>query len=89
MKIAVKMENIAFLGENSDGRCGDGGCQKAEGVGAGFCGGGGWVKEESPSESVKAVMVFPLEGSSGGGRVMITTPWSWGLGSIGDFAGAW
>lgn len=53
---------------------------KSEGVG--IVGGSGvkggfaseTVKESSPSERVKAVMVLPLEGSSEGGREMITTP---------------
>lgn len=30
------------------------------------------------SEIVKAVMVFPKEGLSGGGRLIITIPFSWG-----------
>lgn len=42
------------------------------------------MKAESPSERVKAVTVLPLEGSSGEGREMMTTPWSWGLGSMGS-----
>lgn len=72
MKTAAKRANIAFSGEKSDGRGGEGDRTIAEGVG--IVGGGGGVKEESPSERVKAVMVLPLEGSSEGGREMITTP---------------
>lgn len=72
MKTAAKRANIAFSGEKSDGRGGEGDRTIAEGVE--IVGGGGGVKEESPSERVKAVMVLPLEGSSEGGREMITTP---------------
>lgn len=71
MKTAAKRANIAFFGEKSDGRGEEGDRTIAECVG--IVGGGGGVKE-SPSERVKAVMVLPLEGSSEGGREMITTP---------------